>query len=533
MDTLPLKFWLDNAHFVIYVAAAFGFFATGWLNLDSYRQRRDLKILLRVLGFFALALWGLISSVGLGIDWTRYAIVAIEIIGVGLVMAGFYFEAMPVVPGEPSPSSNGDKKKKPVNLALAPLLIVKSAFFKLPLIGWLLTLIRIWQLAIAGRVKDLRGLRTAILFFLLARLISLAELLRESSNVQIFNLTKEYSYLWMLENLLLLVAAILLIKWVFYYISLRPMPQLFITFVAAALIIFVVSTVAFTGSLFTLSQKNSLESLKKSAAVFEFSLRELEAQTNLAAYSLSQRDKVVRGALSNSVEETKIGLGDPVKELNIGGAAVTNRGGEVLAVSGLNVKTGDSLVADSTVAAALKGESAQSFVVNKLFDVDVIVVRAAFPIVENAKVVGVTVTDYPIDQAFVERVKEVTDLDVSINSGSVHAATTFKDKNDRIITGTEITNDEVLKLINSGDNLWGWSGSEKLVDRPYLVAYRSLADYNNKNIGSLLVGQSKYEIVNQMDYAVKLTFLVAIALMIISLLPMYFISRSISKSISV
>lgn len=531
MQSLPLNFWLENAHFIIYALAALGLFAAGWLNFDSYRQKPDKKILFRALGFFILALWALAISTGYDMVWLAYAMFFAELIGIGLVAVGFYMEPIPRRPGQSEPGSRKNSVKRPVSLAVLPLSPLKLTIFNLPIIGWLLVLIRVWKFATVGLLKDFLGLRTAILFFFLSRVVSLAEFFSGSDNPWVFNLTKEFSYLWMLENLFVLIAAIVLVRWVFFYIHFRPAPQMYITFVTVSFIVFIISTVAFTGSLFNLSQNDSIISLKRSAAVFEFTLKELKNQTNLAAYSLSQRDEVIAGASNNNVEEAKEGLGDPVKDLNVGGAAITNRAGEVLAVVGSYINVGESLVNDPAVFRSLEGEATQSFITEQLLDADEIVVRAAFPIVVDAKVQGSVVVDYPIDQAFVDNVREVTNLDVSINTGIVHAATTFLDKNNRRITGTLITNQEVIELTEDRKEIWAWSGSERLVDQPYLTAYRSLANADNINIGSVLVGQSKYDIIGQIDYSIRLTFSVAIILILVSLFPLYFISRKISKSI--
>lgn len=518
MNTLPLNFWLENAHFIIYVLVALGFFASGWLNYDSYHQKADPKIVFRALGFFVLALWALSVSTGFDMNWVKYTGFILELVGIGLLAIGLYIE---VVPTQPKEKSN-----------LKTLTAIPSAsILKLPILGWLAVFLRLWRLTTKGLIKDFNGLRTAILFILLSRLISIADLFADSSNLIIFNLTREYSYLWMLENLLLLIGAIILIKWAFYYLHFRPVPRLYIIFIAASVVIFIISTVVFTGFLFSASQKNNIDSLKKSSAVFEFSIKELQRQTELAAYSLAQRNLIVEGAVENNIDKVKQGLGDPIKELNVGGVAITNRGGETLAVIGSYINVGESLVSDPAVIKTLEGKPTSSIVLEQLQDINQIVVRSGYPIVVDAKVCGVAVVDFPIDQAFVDSIKELTTLDVSINSKAVHVATTFLDKNKRRISGTEITNQEVLKLINENTKEpWIWSGVEKLVNQPYLTVYRSLSNADNENVGSLLVGQSKQSLIDQADQSIKLTFLATAILILLSLVPLYFLSRFISKA---
>ncbi len=520
MIELPLKFWLENAHFVIFGLAGFAFFATGWLYWDSNRGKPDRKILIRAVGFFILTLWALAESISYDAHWVKYAIIAAELLGIGLVAISFYLEPILTKP----------RKSRTKLIAASPFYLSRIIFLKLPVAVWLLALIRIWRLSTVGYIKNLIGLRTAFLFFFLSGVISIAELFRDNSNLIIFDLTKEYSYFWILENLLVLVAVVLLIKWVFYYIRFRLTPQLFITFASLSFAIAIIIAVVFTGFLFSVAQQNSIDGLKRNAAVFDFSLKELKSQTNLAAYGLSQRDLIIKGVAENNVRKTKKGLGNPLKEINVGGAAVTNRGGEVLAVKGSYLEVGESLIADPTVIKALAGKPAESFVTEKFQDSDQLIVRSAFPIVKNARVIGVVVVDFPIDQVFVDSVKTITDLDVSLHLGVTRVATTFLDKNNRQITGTQITNQEIIQLTEDKKEAWVWSGSENLVGQQYLVAYRSLADVDGINIGSLLTGQSQLSIINEIQQSINFTFLVTTILILISLLPIYLVAKSVSKA---
>ena len=523
MSTLPLNFWLQNAHFIIYVLVALGFFASGWLYYDSYRQKTDMKILVRSLGFFVLVLWALLSSAGLDMNWIKYTGLGLELIGVGLLMAGFYMETIPTPPKE---------KSNQKTLAAVPAFsILKSAIFKLPILGWLAVFVRLWKFTKKGLTRDLVGLKIAVLFILLSRFVSIFDLFANSSNLVVFNLTRQYSYLWILEILLLLIGAIVLIKWAFYYLQFRIVPRLYIIFIATSVVIFVISTVVFTGFLFSASQKNNLDSLKKSGAVFEFSIKELQRQTELAAYSLAQRNLVIEGVVENNVDKTKQGLGDPIKELNVGGAVITNRGGETLAVAGSYIEVGESLVSDPAVIKTLEGKPTSSIVLEKLHDVNQMVVRSGYPIVVDAKVQGVSVVDFPVDQAFVDSIKELTTLDIALNSKTTYVAATFVDKNKRRISGTEITNKEVLKLIKENTKKpWVWSGVEKLVDQSYLTVYRSLADADDVNVGSLMVGHSRQLLISQTEQSIKLTFLATALLILLSLVPLYYLARSISKA---
>jgi len=98
-------------------------------------------------------------------------------------------------------------------------------------------------------------------------------------------------------------------------------------------------------------------------------------------------------------------------------------------------------------------------------------------------------------------------------------------------SGTKITNPNVLALINKNQKSpWAWSGTERVGSLAYLTVYRSLSDPDNINIASLMVGQSQKEAIDEISSSIKLTFISISILMLISLLPLYYLARSISKA---
>lgn len=555
MFDIPINFWLGNLHFVILVAAALGFFSAGWLNLDSHRQTPETKMLVRAIGFFVIAFWFLLSASGYLFGEKNWILACIELIGVAILAIGFYIEPLPEIPGstdhsnknqvlinlrswylsffQPNPSKGDkakDQDKKHPSFVMFSLPSLVIYIIKLPIVIWGVLLVRVWAFSTKGLIKDFLGLRNALIFILLSRILSLADIFSGSSNIVIFNLTRQYSYFWIAENTLMLIGVAILLKWIFYYLSFRPAPKLFITFITFSISIFVVSTVLFTGFLYSAQQKNILETLRKNAAVFDFTIKELKMQNELAAYSIAQRQPVIDGATENKADLAASGLGNPIKDLKVGGEAITNRSGEVLATSGSYISAGESLVNDPTIAQALQGKVVSSLVIEHLLDTDQIVARSSYPIVKDAKVYGVAVTDFPIDQAFVDNVKELTKLDVTINIGDVHNATTFVDYNQRRISGTKITNQDVLKLITEGQkSAWAWAGTERVGSLAYSTVYRSLADSDNINIASLMVGQSQKEAIDEISSSIRLTFISISVLILISLLPLYFVAKSISK----
>ena len=543
MFTLPLNFWLENLHFVIFVFAALAFFAAGWLNFDSSQNDTEKKTLVRAIGFFIIAFWLLVSASDFSIGQYDWIISSIELLGVVVLGLGFFMEPIPVLPDAVKKSEEKEtskkktvKKKKQKEETMKKKLssfVIFSVpnFSKLPVIGWLVVLVRVWLFSTKGLMSDLKGLRNALIFVFLSRAFSIASLFSDSSNMIIFDLSRQYSYLWVAENVFLFIGAIILLKWAFYFLNFRPTPKIFITFITTSILIFVVSTVIFTNFLYSAEQKNIVTTLEKNAATFDFSLAELKKQNTLAAYSLAQREILVSGVVENDAEGIESGLGDPIGDLQVGGSAVVNRSGEALVSTGPYVSVGESFLNDPTVSQALQGKVTSSFVIENLVDTDQLVIRSAYPIIKDGKVFGSTIVDFPIDQTFVDNIKELTKLDVTINVDGVHNATTFVDQNERRISGTLISNAEILALVNDNQKSpWTWSGAERIDSQVFLTVYRSLNDSDNMNIASLMVAQPQQEVIDGIDESIKLTFGSISLLIMVSLVPLYYVAKSVSKS---
>ena len=519
---IPVQFWLQNAHFVLYVFAALGLFAVGWLNLDTYRGKPELKMMFRAVGCLVLALWALIMGAQFSLDWVQTALVLLEGVGIAALVVGFYLEPVPVIPADRSGRRSEQSALLPISFS--------TSWALLPVLGWIAVWWRVFLFSTKGLLRNYRGLASALAFFAFARLLSLASLFRSTDNVMIFNLTREYSGIWIVEHIALFIGAVLLLRWAFYYLSFRPIPQVFISFVATSLVVTVLTTVAFTSFLYGLTQRNSIVSLQRAAAVFEFSLNELKRQTSLSAYSIASRASIVEAVAQNEPAATAVALGDPLKEVGIGTMLVTNRSGEILAAVGSDRTVGESMVDVPIVSRALQGNTLDTTTTREQLDSRQLIVRSAYPIVRNATVLGVVIADYPVDQAFLDTVKAVTRLDVSLNIRREHFATTLVDENGRRITGTLITNSEVNTLIDTRRESWTWAGSEKLVDQDYLTAYRSLQDVDNTIIGSLMVGQDKIDLLDDVDRSLSLTFLSCSIILLLSLLPLHRVAVSVARA---
>ena len=52
-------FWAQNSHYILEVFTAFIAFTSAWIFIDSWVVKKELKTLLRSIGFFVLALAGM------------------------------------------------------------------------------------------------------------------------------------------------------------------------------------------------------------------------------------------------------------------------------------------------------------------------------------------------------------------------------------------------------------------------------------------------------------------------------------------
>ena len=518
------QFLWENIHFAISLLAALSFFSIFWLYLDAWQDRKTFKEALKIIGFLFLSISFLAHAVLI-----ESSSITITVLGGGIYEnislilrnIGYLFLIVGLItdPLIPKPKIAA---LAIFNLAipylLAPVLAVTAAWLYL-------------RRATIGLENHTKSVAYAFFAFTIYELLTISSLFTKSTNVDIFRLVAPFGFVWITAHLFLLLGSTILIKWAFSYLLKRINTQLFIIFTTTTLSIFLLTTISFTFLLLKNLSDETLQRLGTDVSVLSFALDTKKSEALASATILAQNTGVINAITG---KDKKI-LGNTAEDLllsrKMGSVVIVDDTGQVLARGEERDRTGDSLSADNLVKRALIGESVASLISQDSAIAPIIYVRAAVPIMADGKVIGVSVVALALDNNFLDGVKKVTGLEVAIYGGEILSATTISDLHN-ITRPIGIKNSDKTvsnNVLTKGED---YSGLVSLLNTSYFAVYHPLKDTNNEVVGMLLAGRPASSIFATAGKSIELTFLVSVALMALSTLPSYLISKYISNQLS-
>ncbi len=370
-------------------------------------------------------------------------------------------------------------------------------------------------------------------FFLIAlsELVSTAALFRDTAWVSLYRLVSPFGMFWMVEHALLCVGIIIISRWVFAYLFKQFHTQLFMIITTMILVIFLVTTVSFSGLLVKNVQDESLRQLETDVLVLRYSLESKKSQLVSDAQMISQNQAIIQGVTQqNRMELAKL-ASEYLLTKKQSTLLVVNESGQLIARGEDRDRIGESLSGDTLVKRALLGESVASVVTTEGVVAPMVSIRAAVPIRgENNAVIGAVIVGEAVDSAYVDGLKKATGLDASIYADMTVSATTFlaPDGASRMVGMKENSSrvkDRVLK------DTMQYTGSVPVLGTPYFASFLPLADADNVPVGMLFVGRPQVHVLAAAGRSIELTFLVTSLLLVLSIVPAFMISTFISSQL--
>ena len=517
---LELLFF-NTGHFALAAFTAFVFFAAGLLFLDSWQIDKLKKtLLIRSVGFFLLSTSSVLHATSIETSLLIAVLQFLKVFGLILILISLVTEPVLHKPGK--------------TLAIFfPLSLPALSLSLIPLSSVLMLLIAAWYFRrlIEGLEHQLKS--ASIAFFLL----SLGEFLRISSawsvtsNVFWSKLLADYSFIWNLEHLFEATGILILALWVFGYIRFRLQIELFVMTFASTLVIFVVTTFLFTFILLKNLEEDALSHLKTDVNVLQYALDRLQLETLSHARAVAQ-DSDFKQAFTNNSERLYTITSDFMLLQNTNFLDVASSSGEVLIRAEDRERKGDNIAYDPVVKSALAGQQLATIISKEGITSSEVLIKAAIPIkkTKSSSVAGVVSTGFVIDSAFVDGVKDITGLDAAVFGGNKRAATTFvaPDGKSRFVGTLETNKDILRKVLEKGED---YIGTSNVLNQPYYTAYAPLKTYGGKPIGMLFVGKPQITLYKTAQKSIELTFLGSVILMILSIIPAYFLSRYIVENL--
>lgn len=529
---VPIQFFLQNFHFAENLFAALVFFAIVWLYVDAWIVRKERKELYRWVGFALLSISFLLhaavteqsatgsSSVGSTVEIFS---ILLRILGYAAVAYGIFIDPLPEVPL----TASLQKVRKHPAVLLLPLL----SFLKILLpIGSGLAAYLYWRRATLALERQLKLLAYAFGALTLFELLSLASLLRGSTNLIVYNLTAAFGPLWIIEHLFLLAGAILLARWVWSYLMKQIQTQLLMLLTTITMAIFLITTMSFTFLLFRNLERETLGNLATAAKVLDYALDSKQAEILAETKRIAEKSDVAAAVVAKD-HSRLASLGERLlEEKELSHLIITTEAGQVLLRAEDPDRWGDSLSDDPLVKKALTGEAGSSVAAQEDVLAPVIVIQSAAPIRDGARIVGSVVAGVVADDAFLDGIKNLTGLDSAVYAGNIRSATTLvaPDGTSRWV-GVKEENPDVQRVVLEEGGTF--QGSLAVLNRPFLGVYAPLTNVDNSTVGMLFIGQPAVALLETAARSIEVTFLVAIALLLLSIVPSYKIAKYIAYQV--
>jgi len=532
-----MQFFGQNAHFAISLVAALAAFAVFWLTFDAWLERRRRIEAIKWVGFGLLAVGFLVSAATLdqrslipGILAAQVAgfAFALRILAYALIALGQILDPLQARPqSEPIEATPPNPKSTPKHAAGLGMVVsgIKVALLTLlPLLVAGLYLRR----ATVGLERHLRPVAVAFAWLGTYELFSGALAWQDTANPLLYRLVAAYGPLWWIAQAALLIGAVVLGRWVWQYLTKRLFSQLFIVLVTSTVLIFFISTVGFSFLLMRNMNTEALSELSTSSRVLNYAVASRQAEAAAQAEVVSQNSAVIQAVVSRDRPALAATLTDYLSAHQLSSLVITDGSGQVLLRAEDPARWGDSLSSDSLVRRALIGESTQSVTSRAGVVAPSVALVAARPLRDSGgAIIGMVIAGRAVGNSFVDGIKSATGLDSAVYGSDIRAATTLvaADGVTREV-GIRETTAAVRKTVLAQGK--AYSGSTQFQHRDYLAAYSPLKDADGNPVAMVLVARTQDQLLAVAGQTIQLTFLMAVLLLIVSILPIYLIARRLA-----
>lgn len=481
---------------------ALSFLMVAWLAFDAFKLRRDFLTLSRAIGFLLLASFHVMHAIGVEGEFYLYGGYILYILGLLMVFLNLFLE-QPI--------------KRPEFKAILILPSVASISFYFEgtaaLLYFLITVLAFKQYQ--HEFKQM--LKPFIAGFLLLSL---------GASVALFY-QDDLNTFWITGHFFELLGSFMLMVWVWQYLQLRIREELILIFTSMALLISIVVTLAFSVILVNRIEEETKINLSTDVRVMELALVRYQEEAFAKAKFLAGREDLAEAISENNFVKMEDLAGKYLSSEKLGFLTLIDINGDVILRAHSLTQKDDSQLSDPMVASALNDKNAVRIgsVSPEGFSV-----RAVSPVSYGKKSVGVVLVGFPLDNVFVDNLKRITGLEMSIFYKDIVVATTILNPDGRTRSvGIKETNQEVLDTVfNRGEEM---SARVFFLSRPFLASYLPLKDDDGKVLGVLSSAKPQQAIQDLANATNRLTLLTVIALTLILILPIYFLTKRLSGEI--
>jgi len=500
---MSLFFLFNNLHFSLEIIGALTFLIVAWLSFDSFLLRRDFTTGSRFIGFVLLAVWQVIHAFALSSDLLFFVGYGAYIGGVVFVLWNLALEA-PV--------------ERPEFKAIVILPGAGALLFPFSIIvtGGLV-LIALFSL---NQYK--KELKKTLFPFWIGFIF-----LASGSIASIFYVSDSFSALWVIGHIFELAGFMALGVWVWSYLQLRIREEMLLIFVSLTLFMAIVVSLTFSSILITKIESETRANLTTNVRVLNLVITRLEQEALAKAKLLAVNDSLKNALTENNFVELEIIINSLVKKENLGFLTVLDKDGGVVFRAHALTQKGENLLGEKLVAVAYDGTPLVTIGTSAGEQFSI---RAAAPIQLQEDIVGAVVLGFLLDSVLADSIKKITGLEMSIFENETQVATTIfnVDGHTRNIGIKNIDSRVLQAVLEEGNAL---TLRTTVLSRPFLASFLPLRDADNNIVGMISASKPQAEILETAQATNRLTLVIVMIIMIILIMPIYFITRRLSKEI--
>mgnify|MGYP000744379118 CR=1 FL=1 len=520
------NFLLDNFYYITNILTIFSLLLAAWLVYDSSNVKKDRIVFAKTIGFFLLSIAFIFKQLFI-YHTEEFTISSHLLITLGslFLLTSIKLEKILTIKENPSRQKYNIKLR-----SMFPLFILTIPFFN----GILnfITSILVWKRYRKGLVYEYKYLLIFFIFFTISQLASALMYFESSINVYLNNLASKYGIIWLLVIITQLIATISISAWIIQYLRFRIYALLFFGLTAILVLASTFSAFIYSLFLFTKAESDLLSQLNTNAQTINYSIEQLKNNALTAANLLCLND-VIKNSLSTN-DYNKINQSISIFRENtedIDSIIITNNAGIIIANSDEINKIGQSMNNNLLVNQALtRRESNVTLSLAEDVLASSVIVEAVSPVIDqNNKILGTIRTSFILDNAYADKIKEKTNLDIIIFSNTNRSASTFTegDEISRLVNAKE-TNKDVIDTVFKNHAVY--TGRTDLINTPYYSAYIPLENLKNEVIGMIFAGRSQQAMLDTATEANINTFIIAILVSIISIIPAKYLADYVYKN---
>ncbi len=536
-----LQFIAQNIHFAANLFAALALAAICWLYLDAWTAHKEKKELFKWVGFGVLSFsffaeatvieQAVLETSAFG-DLMPVVVAITRVLGYAFLISGLMLSPLQAKPTNLGLQLDKTKPEQTSKKSQALFGFPAAMSSVLMAIGGLVTAALYWRLATTGLERHFKRLACGFLALGISDLIAIPLSMQNTDDPVLYGVVMPFGLVWWLSLGALIIGASFTAVWVWSYLTKRFFSQLFMIFMLTSVIIFFVVSVSMTALLLRSVWNDALTNMSTAANVLNYALQAKQSETLSGAEQLAAtgdiRQSVISGDHASLVAATKLYLSAKKQS----GLMVASADGKVLLRAEDPDRWGDSISSDTLLRRALLGSSVttvSSF--DQATQVRGMMVRSAAPVRNDAgAVVGAVITSLKLDSAFVDGINRQTGLQSSIYAGDSVASTTLTGPDGKSRpTGTRLTDQAVNQTVLKDGKTY--KGSIVFQNKPLLSVFLPLKDVDNGVVGMLMISQPQSRALKSAGQSIELNFMATALLIIVSILPIYYVAKSLEKQI--